>query len=81
MLTAPTQFFFQRREVSGIDLTVDFLQKMSTTSARGKVLLHLPIPSLFIHLLEPISQLFAFLFREVSNGILDGFHGHTLTIT
>jgi len=54
---------------------------MSTAPARGKVMFHLPIPCLFLQLFEPISQLLAFLLREMSNGVLDGFHGHTLTIT
>jgi len=79
-LTAPAQSFFQRSEISGVDLTIDLLQKMSIAPARGEVPLHLLIPSLFLQLIEPICSLFPFLFGQVSNGVLDGFHGHTPTI-
>jgi hypothetical protein len=52
----------QREQNSGVDLTIDLLQKTITAPASGEVPLHLPIPSLFLQLFEPIRDLFPFLF-------------------
>jgi len=54
---------------------------MSTAAAGSKVPLHSPVPSLFLHLFEPISELFTFRFREIGDGVFDGVDGYTATIT
>jgi len=53
---------------------------VSATPTRRKVLLHLAVPVLFFHFFEPGGELLAFGFREVADGFLNSFHGHTLTI-
>jgi hypothetical protein len=81
LLTTPTQSFFQRGEVPVVDLTIDLIEEMSTAAAGSKVPLHSPVPSLFLHLFEPISELFTFRFREIGDGVFDGVDGDTPTIT
>ena len=80
LLTTLAQSFFQRGEIPGVDLTINLFQQPLTAAAGSRILLHLPIPSLFLHLLEPVSELFTFLFGEMGNGVFDGVDGHTPTI-
>src|SRR5580704_6726947 len=71
------QSFFQRTEISCIDLPINLLQKMSSPSAGSEVLFHLPIPGLFLQRFKPIREFFAFWFGEMRNSVFDGCNGHS----
>ena len=82
MLPLPrTQTLFQRGEFTFIDFLIDFPDQRVAATARGKVLLHFSVPSLFLKLLEPVCQLPALWLGELLDSRFDRFNGHIVRLT
>jgi hypothetical protein len=75
-----SQKLVHRFRATGGNIAFHFFKEMRTAPAWSEVLFHLPIPSVFFHLFEPVKKLLAFLFGKVADFLFDGFHGHTLNL-